>query len=250
MKNIIGLTTLITISLLLLFLSSCAEKEDNSKLEYVVNRLSDSLKIDANWNKPQWEEAPLLEIKNLMGDKPKHTPITKVKMLYNDDFIYLIFNVHEKYVKSVATKINGRIYRDSAVEFFFTPSKNINDGYFNLEINCGGFPYFSHQVKFRQDVIDIEKEDIKKIKIAHTLPDSINTEIEELTEWTLECKIPISILGKYSKLKKPAHGVIWRANFYKTADATSNPHYITWNKVENEEPNFHLPKYFGNIKFN
>ena len=224
-------------------------KKDDKKLEYRVSRLMDSITIDANWNKPQWQKVEALTITNIMGDKPKYFPQTKVKILYNNSNIYVIFHVKDKYVKAVATHINDNIYHDSTVEFFFTPSENISDGYYNLEVNCGGTPYFEHQTGFRKDIIKIDVEDIKKIEIAHSLPTIINPEIKELTEWTIEYKIPISILEKYSKVVKPAPDVTWKGNFYKTADETSNPHYITWNKVINETPNFHLPQFFGEINF-
>ncbi len=238
--------------LLLTFLviTNCTKQEKSKRATYKVNRLTDSLVVDANWNKPQWQKVNSLAITNIMGEKPKHAPSTEVKMLYDDNFIYVIFHVKEKYVKATATNINDYVYRDSGVEFFFTPSETIEDGYFNLETNCIGTPYFKHQIIFQKDVLDVDVEDIKKIKIEHSLDTVIDTEIEELTEWTLEYKIPISMLKKYTKVTTPSPGVIWRANFYKTADATSNPHYITWNVVESDTPNFHLPKYFGIIKFN
>ena len=250
MKTVKHLFSLFLIILLFSITFSCAKKEENKKLEYKVNRLTDSLVIDANWNKPQWQKVNSLAITNNMGEEPKHSPKTEVKMLYDSSNIYVIFKVQEKYVKAIATKVNEYVYRDSGVEFFFTPSKTIEDGYYNLETNCIGTPYFKHQISFQKDVSNIDVEDVKKIKIAHSLPSIINSEIEELTEWTLEYKIPINVLEKYVKVTKPTSGVIWRANFYKTADATSNPHYITWNVVENATPNFHLPKYFGIIKFN
>lgn len=237
--------------ILFLFITSgCTKEEASQRAEYKVERLSDSLTIDANWNKSQWQKTNALSVTNIMGEKPKHSPKTEVKMLYDDNYIYVIFKVQEKYIKAVATHINDWVYKDSAVEFFFTPSETIDDGYFNLELNCGGVPYFEHQIGFKKGVTKIDTMDTKEIEIAHSLPTIVNPEIEELTEWILECKIPIAMLEKYVSLIRPAPGVQWRGNFYKTADATSNPHYITWNVVENATPNFHLPEYFGKIKFN
>ncbi len=227
----------------------CEQKKEKPK-EYFVNKLKDSLTIDANLNKPEWKNITGLTIKNILGKTPKYTPKTEVKMLYDDNYIYAIFHVNEKYIKAVATKINDYVYRDSGVEFFFTPSNNISDGYFNLEINCIGTPYFKHQIKFKKNVIDIDTNDIKKIEIAHSLSGIINSEIEKTIDWTLEFKIPINMIKKYAKVIQPAAGVVWRANFYKTADATSNPHYLSWNKIKSKKPNFHLPVFFGIIKFN
>jgi hypothetical protein len=32
----------------------------------------------------------------------------------------------------------GDVWTDSCVEFFFTPGPDLDDGYFNIEANCGG----------------------------------------------------------------------------------------------------------------
>jgi len=92
-------------------------------------------------------------------------------------------------------------------------------------------------------------EDIKKIEIAHSLPQIVDPEITEPVTWTLEYRIPLVMLEKYSNVTRPKQGVVWKANFYKIAEKTSNPHYITWSVIENDKPNFHLPKFFGTLKF-
>jgi len=39
------------------------------------------------------------------------------------------------------------------------------------------------------------------------------------------------------------------ANFYKCGDKTSKLHYVTWNPVGTEDPDYHQPDYFGEILF-
>ena len=39
----------------------------------------------------------------------------------------------------------------------------------------------------------------------------------------------------------------WKANFYKCGDETLHPHFGCWNPVVAEEPNFHLPEFFGTL---
>ena len=233
---------------LLISITFCNRGEDRY-MKYMVNRINDNITVDANWDKPQWQKVKAITLKNYMGEKPLFWPNTQIKMLYNDNAIYVIFKVEDRYVKAVAKHINDKIYRDSCVEFFFTPGNNISQGYFNLEVNCGGMPYFGFQKGFKKDVVKIDIADIKKIKIAHSLPQTIEQEIQEPITWTVEYKIPIKMLEKYTEVAIPQSDVCWRANFYKTADATSNPHYITWNKVNNQTPNFHLPRFFGELIF-
>ena len=176
-------------------------------------------------------------------------PKTEIKMMYNEEYIYVIFRVEDKFVRAVNTDINSPVSKDSCVEFFFTPGKDISVGYYNLEVNCGGTPLFRFQKKRKVGEIKVSNEDIKRIKIAHSLPKVVEPEIKEPTTWLIEYGIPIKMLDKYHDITKPEKGVIWRANFYKCGDATSNPHYLTWNKIVHPVPNFHLPEFFGEIEF-
>jgi hypothetical protein len=57
------------------------------------------------------------------------------------------------------------------------------------------------------------------------------------------------MINKYIKIDQPAKGVQWRANFFKCADKTSHPHWLTWNQVVNPVPKFHMPEYFGILEF-
>ena len=101
----------------------------------------------------------------------------------------------------------------------------------------------------RKDYKILDPVDIQQIEIAHSLPQIIDPEIAEPTTWTIEYKIPISLLQKYSNVTKPKPGITWRGNFYKCGDKTSNIHYLTWALVDNKNPDFHLPQFFGELKF-
>lgn len=219
------------------------------KLKYSVYRFKSNMLPDADWNKEVWKNIPAITLSNTMGKIPDFLPRTEAKLMYNDEFVFGIFKVEDRYVRSVNTEINSPVSNDSCVEFFFTPGEDVSVGYFNLEINCGGTPLirFQKQQNVGQKKMDIK--DIKKIEIAHSMPRIVEPEIKEPTTWTIEFKIPLNIIDQYYKIKKPDAGVKWRANFYKCGEETSNPHYLTWNKVENPFPKFHLPQFFGELEF-
>ncbi len=217
--------------------------------KYIVKRFNCELTINSDWNKKEWKDIQSIALKNIMGKIPKYIPGIEVKMMYDKKYIYVIFKVEDKYIRSVNTEINSSVSNDSCVEFFFTPSLDVSRGYFNLEVNAGGTPLFNFQKRRNIGRIEIDEEDIKNIKIAHSLPEVVDPEIMEPTIWTIEYKIPITMLKKYFDFTIPNSGNKWRANFYKCGSKTSNPHYLTWNKVENLTPDFHLPEYFGEIEF-
>jgi hypothetical protein len=151
--------------------------------------------------------------------------------------------VQDRYVRIITKDIGGQVWKDSAVEFFFSPDASMPLNYFNLEMNAGGTPLLGNRAK--KPVV----EDIKQIEIAHSLPQIVDPEITEPVTWTLEYRIPLAMVEKYANVTRPKKGVEWRANFYKIAEITSNPHYITWSVLPNDRPNFHRPQYFGILKF-
>ncbi len=217
--------------------------------KYKVKYTCNNFPPDANWNKNEWRDIESISITNKLLIEPLFTPTTKIKLLYNKDYIYVIFKVEDKYIRSVYTEINSPVSKDSCVEFFFTPSNSKVTGYFNLETNAGGTRLIRFQKGYNIEKIMMDIEDIKSIEIAHSLPEIVKPEILTETTWTLEYRIPLKMLKSYSEITQPTKGVIWRANFYKTAGENSNPHYLSWNKIIHPDPNFHLPEFFGELEF-
>jgi hypothetical protein len=223
--------------------------EGQNDATYRVVMTKKTVKIDANWDNPVWKKVQAADIVNYMGKIPEFKPEAQVKMMYDKENIYLIFKVKDKNVRCITNKINGPVWQDSAVEFFFAPDSAKPLLYFNLETNCGGTPLMHYNTVPRKESKKLSDDDIKLIEIAHSLPEIIDPEISEPVTWTLEYKIPLSLLEKYAAVTRPGKGVLWRANFYKIGENSTNPHYITWSKIENQKPNFHLPQFFGNLKF-
>ena len=103
-----------------------------------VTKLKERPTIDADWDKHPWRGVQPALIENHMGDRPEHFPRTQVKIAYDQQAIYVIFRVEDRYVRAVAADCQRSVYKDSCVEFFFAPDVNSPDKYFNLETNCGG----------------------------------------------------------------------------------------------------------------
>ena len=214
-----------------------------------VTKLAKAPEIDAKWNKSPWKKIQPESIAIYMGQKPEHIPKTQVKIAYGDDALYVTFQVEDRYVRAVAPTNQSSVCLDSCVEFFFTPGSDVSLGYFNLEMNCGGTMLFNFQKARGKDVVAIAESDLSKIMIAHSLPRIVEPEMPGPITWTVEYRIPIEILKKYCPVVAPAAGVTWRANFYKCADRTSHPHWLTWSPVDFPSPNFHVPGSFGVLQF-
>lgn len=69
--------------------------------------------------------------------------------------------------------------------------------------------------------------------------------MEGLFAWNLLVAIPFELIGlDGNNLPEKLY-----ANFYKCADGTSLPHYLSWSPIETEKPDFHRPDFFGEIYF-
>lgn len=233
-----------------------AVKESNNDIQmkedahYLVKRLKQSsIAMDADWDKPQWQEIEPVTLNYQMGPEPKFVPKVQAKLMYDEDNIYGIFRVEDRYVRSTVQEFNGNVSGDSCVEFFFAPDSDFPLRYFNLEINAGGTPLIFYINQPWDKFTKLGNEDINQIEIAHSLPEVVDPEITEPTTWTIEYRIPLALLEKHSKVTPPKSGTVWKANFYKTGSKTSNPNYLTWSFVDNPKPNFHLPQFFGTLKF-
>ena len=222
---------------------------DDIEYSYLIKQSIDPPDINSEWDKKIWNETRSLGLSNFMGDKPTHFPETKVKLRYDKVNIYVIFSVRDRYIKAVAKETNGKVWEDSCVEFFFSPGPDVERGYFNFEANCKGVFLFQYHLNNDGTKGLVSADDYEKVKISHSLIKDVEQESTEPEVWTLEYNIPISILSKYMEVDVPKPGVNWRGNFYKCADKTSHPHWLTWAPVDHPVPKFHLPEFFGHLKF-
>ena len=61
----------------------------------------------------------------------------------------------------------------------------------------------------------------------------------------LELRIPLALVFRNTKPHFPQK---LRVNFYKCADKTKQPHYLSWQPIPLPQPNFHCPQFFGEIE--
>ncbi len=216
---------------------------------YTIRQCRPQTRPDNRWDSPLWTNIQPLSIDNHMGARPEHFPDTQAKICYDTDNLYVIFRVKDNHVRCVATQYADPVWQDSCVEFFFTPGDDPSNGYFNIETNACGVMLIAHQKARDTQLTPVTQADASQIEIHHSLPDTLDHEITDPVEWTLQYKLPLEILASYANVTKPAPGVVWRGNLYKCGDKTAKPHWLTWSKIDLPQPNFHQPNYFGTLIF-
>jgi len=184
-------------------------------------------------------------IDKINWDITDYKPEVYFKIAYCKKEICLKYFVREEYVKAEKTGVNQDVYEDSCVEFFVSPEHD--DGiYYNFEFNSIG-AFLAGSGTGRHNSTRTDPALAGKIRCLPSLPREPFTERVGPQEWTLTVAIHTDILFRHEI--KELSGNEFRANFYKCGDALSVPHYLTWNPVLSEKPDFHRPGYFGIIHF-
>jgi hypothetical protein len=201
------------------------------------------------WDEGPWRGVKPLSVALWMGAEPSHKPTVEAKLLWDDDALHAAFRVRDRWVRSVVTAPQGPVCTDSCVEFFFTPGTDLREGYFNVEVNCGGTALFMHQMARGVASAAMTAADIAALDVRHTMPAVVDPEVAEPVEWLVSYRVPYRVLRRHAPVAIPVEGARWRANLYKCADASSHPHWLTWAAVGRPEPDFHRPEFFGTLAF-
>ena len=171
-----------------------------------------------------------------------YCPETSVEIGNNRDFLFLKFAVKGEQLRAVTVEDQGPVWEDSCVEFFCqVPGDN---HYMNFETNCVGAMVASRRLGRDEDVQPLPPEEMALIERKCSFPREVIEEKDGLFEWTVELKIPLSLIFRE---KEPSFPLTLRANFYKCADKTKKPHFVSWQPIYLPNPNFHCPEFFGEI---
>jgi hypothetical protein len=173
-----------------------------------------------------------------------YKPDVRFSIAYTGHEILLKFYVKEQWFKAEKTETNQDVYEDSCVEFFVSPSAD--EIYYNLEFNGIGTCLMGSGTG-REDRRRADPEIISRIRRKTSVGEKSVSEKSGGFSWTITMAIPFNVFFNHSITE--LNGKTFRANFYKCGDKLSVPHYVTWNPVETEKPDFHRPEYFGILKF-
>lgn len=225
-------------------------------MQYTIQRASAPLgDPTAKLDPALWSAAEQIVVAHFPWEDSGHRPRVSARVLWDEHWLALRFDVEDRYVRAVAQNFNDSVCVDSCVEFFVAPSADPEqNAYFNFEVNCGGTILLHRCASTAerdggQQSRSVTDEDGATIRIAHTLPKIVEPELEEPTTWAVEYHVPWSLFEAYFGAVTPGSGTTWRANFYKCGDGTSHPHWGSWSPVDTPRPNFHQPSSFQPIHF-
>jgi len=191
----------------------------NNKKEISTVKIKNPIKIDASLNEVDWQNVPIAKnfvMFNQENGKPELPELrTEVKVLYDDDAIYvgaiLYDNEPDKILKEISERDNF-----GATDFFGVFINGFNDG--------------QQEFSFFVSASDGQMDLVRTTENEDTSWDAIWESKAKITDigWVVEMKIPYAAL-RFSEEEKQT----WGINFFR--ELRRNRQMFTWNPVDNRK---------------
>lgn len=184
---------------------------------------------------PDWSAVPAISVGCVLWEPDCGIRMAQ-QLCYDETALYVRQRAKESAIRAEYTAPLSPVHQNSCMEFFFALGED--DRYFNFEIN----PNACFELGFgpnRQNRIRLchkNEQEMFRARCART-PDG----------WTAEYRLPLEFLRLFYPDFRPETGVRFRANCYKCGDLTEHPHYLAWNPITSETPDFHRPQDFGSM---
>lgn len=211
------------------------------KVKKITAQVQDAQAIPELFDK---ENISFQPIETVNWQEYPYKPHAAFRIAHTNDAILIHYKVTENSVRAKYGKDNGSVWTDSCVEFFSIPA---GDGiYYNLECNCIGTillasgPQRNDREHASQEVLD------KVLRWASLGCHPFEEKVGECT-WEVALAIPYEVFFKHAITALDGETV--KANFYKCGDELQTPHFLSWNPIRIEQPDFHRPDFFGVLEF-
>ena len=149
---------------------------------YLVKHAAEKPELKGYWDGPVWRRVETVEIDQFHPKSSGHRPRARAKMLYDQEGLYLIYRVEDRYVRSIHTRFNEMVALYTCVEFFVKPKDT--GGFFNFEFNCGGTLLCFYTYEWREEggsnkYHALTDEQCGQVKVYHSMPQVVDPEIDE-----------------------------------------------------------------------
>jgi len=203
-----------------------------------------------NWDNPKAEElslqfdksaVPFHRIDTVNWKSYPYCPEASFRIAHNGETLLLNYRINESDIKAVCNHDNGKVWEDSCVEFFISFTE---DSYYNIECNCIGKILIAKGAD-KENRMLLPEAMLKKVDRWSSLGD---LPMENRSgDWEISLVIPQAIF--YPEITDTFNNVKAKGNFYKCGDCLQTPHFLSWNPIQWETPNFHRPEFFGELRF-
>jgi hypothetical protein len=218
------------------------------KRRYIIQRTYDPVPLCGKVAGTAWGAARTARISEYPWYRRGIKQSTAVRMLYDDENVYLQFRCRDKHISAQVIELNGEVCEDSCVEFFATIDPPVGPDYFNLEINCCGQKHMGFgRDRFTRKLITPEL--VARLRIETSVRGPTKEESPSDRSWWVAAAIPFDMLSEFTaRPVRPSGGTVWLGNFYRCGGKTDRQ-FACWNPIVSPKPDFHRPECFGTLIF-
>ena len=193
---------------------SCAQSnKEIFPASYVAYQTSEEIIIDGDdsdvsWNKVDWSSS-FIDIEGVK--KPTYN--TKVKMLWDETYFYILAKIEEPHVWANLKQKDTIIFYNNDFEIFIDPDGDTHN-YYELEINALNTNWDLFISKpYREGNVVLNDWTVTGLKSAIKVNGTINNPTDIDTGWTVEMAIPWSVYKTSYFEKNVPKDKFWRVNF-------------------------------------
>jgi Carbohydrate family 9 binding domain-like len=183
---------------------------------YVCYRAAGPVAIDGKLDDAAWQAAPWSDdFVDIEGDrKPKPRFRTRMKMLWDDQYLYVGAELEEPHVWGTLTQHDAVIFIDNDFEMFIDPDGD-NHLYGELEMNARNTTWdLLLNMPYKDGGKAVNGWEIAGLRTAVHVDGTLNDPRDTDRGWSVEIALPWPALAELTGGKGPPQdGAQWRVNF-------------------------------------
>ncbi|WP_147415853.1 carbohydrate-binding family 9-like protein [Ulvibacterium marinum] len=178
---------------------------------FEASKTNQKIVVDGKLNEEVWQrtEARTLDYFYRIEQQDDEQKTT-FRMLWDEQNIYLFYQMEDKFLTVRETRRDGEPYLDDCAEIFFITAPDSLDTHFGYELNLNkasnDFIYFNRYYKGKDVVY---KTFNPEFKVEITYDGTINDNSDIDKGWTMEMAIPISNFGELGEIEPIQKGTHW-----------------------------------------
>ena len=214
---------------------------------YDCHRTSGKIRIDGRVREKEWAGAvPCTDFRDIRGGAyPAPKYLTTMRMLWDDDNLYVSAVLEEPDVKAGVVRRDDIVYHDNDFEVFLNPYGD-KILYYELEVNALGtvMDLLMNQ-PYSEGGTYMMTWDFPGLEIAVKVQGTLNKSSDTDRGWSVEMKIPFAALSRGGE--DPRKHKVWRANFSRVEWLTKPEENWVWSPTGIVD--IHHPDKWGWLRF-
>jgi hypothetical protein len=215
-------------------------------VHYDIYRTPSKIVIDGKLDEPAWQAAQSMGDFHFSWWKQAAKEQTVVKMLWDDENLYVGYYCHDKHISAYVTQRHGPVSKDDCAEIYVSPNPEKVKNYYTFEINAIGAMLNRCRTDWWTGPPTWDPEGVRYQTTFQGLPKKDESPDDD--HWILELAIPFKNFAHDAARTPPRNGDQWRLNLNRTGGITGAED-STWSPIPEPIRVFATPDAFGSVRF-